>query len=891
MRWGERRSAVDEREEVLSHIRIEADRLVSEGVAPGEAMERARERFGHHATLEPTHVGRARFAEVVARDARHAVRRLLAAPLSTATILLSLIVGIGVNTAIFSLADQALLRPLPVPDPGTLVQLEWDGQWVGEGRGWGSLLPHPLFRALGDEQQVFSSMAARSPGEVTVMPPTGAERAQISLVTGEYFDVMGVRPHLGRVLGSEDDRILDGHPVVVLSHAYWQSRYGADPGVLGRQITMNGRPMTIVGVAPEGFHGTDWSQVPAMWTSMMMNGLVHRWGGLDEPRIRFQHVYARLRSGVSRLEAETAIQPWFQRYLRVDMERPSWPGDREPSEISAYLSSRLAVSPGGQGQAARAEELKEPVLILSAATALLLLLACLNVANLSVARAVARYRDTAVRAALGASRTKIMGERFVEAALLAAVGGALGVALAPAVSSWILQYLGSGGPEMSLSAELDGRTLWTAFFIATVATILSAVGPAWYASTTRPMAVLRSSNSASGVRLRKVLVVGQVALALVLLMGAGLFGSTLHQLRSLGPGFPTDQLVSFSVNPVNDGYQPLQGKLVLQEILESAQTLPGVEDAGLAAWALLEGAGWGNSMVVEGNPPKETPEYLPMNAVTPGFFDVLGRSIVRGRDFDAADHSTGEEWRWDHVIVSQSFVDRYLDGREPIGLRIDIARDLSEMPQLEIVGVVEDFAEHRLRDPLPQVYFPMMAQLRRGGTFYVRTDAPLGVIAPQIRQAVEDIDPALSIADVRTVDEQIDRLLVFERMLSALGTAFAVFGVFLAMIGVYGVLSFMVQSRTKEMGIRMALGAPVAVAARVVFADALRLSLFGVAVALPAIWILGRLVQSWLFGVDAMSVAGLSAATSVVVGLCVFASAGPARRLARTDPLEALRVE
>lgn len=893
MWWGRReRSDIDRREEELAHIRIEADQLVEEGVPVDEAMARARARFGSSPELDPTdRRPRMTRVELLGRDVRFAWRQLAAAPLSTATMLGSLIIGIGVNTAIFSLADQVLVRPLPVSDPDRIVQLTWEGTFVGEGRGWGDVLPHPLFLEVRDEERVFSSIAARSPGEVTLVTPAGPERAQVALVTGAFFEMLGIRPHLGRLIDQGDDRVLDGHPVVVLSHAYWTSRFGADSTVVGTQVQMNERPMTVIGVAAEGFHGTDWSVVPVAWTSMMMNGLVHEWGRLDQPRVRFQHIYARLDSGVSRAQAEASLQPWFERYLRTGMESADWPGDLENGDEASYLQSRLALRPGGQGQAARARELTEPVVILTIATALLLLLACLNVANLSLARAVARYRDTAVRTALGASRGRIMTERLVESALVALIGGSLGILITPLVGAWILDYLQVGGSGMAIEATLDARTLFTALLVACVATILSGVGPAWFASSTHPMGVLRGRDGTHGVRLRRLLVVGQVALALVLLMGAGLFGRTLGTLRSTGPGFDTTQLVTLTVNPGNEGYSAEEAKIVLGELGRALSTIPGVEQYGLSAWPLLEGGGWGNSMLVEADERFVTDLYLPMNAVTPGLFEALGVRVVRGRAFNDADRTSGDEWAWESAIVSQSFVDRYLPDREPLGVRIDFGRDPSASARMEIVGVVEDYAEQRLRDPMPQVYFPFWAQVRDGGSFYLKARTPLDVLAPEVRARIGEIDPRLTITDLRTLDEQIDRLLVFERMLASLGAAFAIFGTVLAMIGIYGVLSFSVESRSKEMGIRMALGAPRASASRLIVSDALRLTVFGVVAALPSIWLLGRLIESRLYGVTATNPVGLILSTSVIVVVCLAASVAPAWRMSRTDPMEAFRVE
>ncbi|MFC1661766.1 ABC transporter permease [Gemmatimonadota bacterium] len=732
--WSRKRSDLDQREEVQSHIRIEADRLEAAGTPREDALAFARARFGYTPHLDPVDsTFRPNWLENLARDIRYATRRLIASPISTATILTSLVVGIGVNTAIFSLADQALIRSMPVEAPDELVQLAWEGRFVGGGRGFGDLIPHPMYVDLRADQEVFQEIAARSPGEVTLVIGGRSERAQVELVTGSYFRMLGVRPLVGRFFSEDDDVALDAHPIIVLSHAYWVSRFGADSTVIGRQVHVNARSMTVVGVAPPGFHGTDWSVTPAVWVPMMMNDLVHEWGRLSERRVRFQHVFARLSPGVTREQAEIALQGWFQQYIRADIQREGWPGGVEASDMEQYLASRLRIRPGGQGQAARGGDFRQPMLILSAATAFLLLLACLNVANLLVAKAVARHRDLAVRTALGASRGRVMMERLVEAGLVVGVGGGLGVALAPPVSSWILSYLRVGGSEMALRAQLDGRALVAALVISLIATIVSGVGPAWFAASARPMGALgtRGGTSMGGLGLRQALVVGQMSLAVVLLIGAGLFGRTLGSLRSEGPGFASERLLVFTLTPTNDGYEDLESKRVLLRILDEVQSLPNVSAAGMAIWPILEGGGWGNTVVVEGARRFETDEALPMNAVSPGFFAALGVPVTLGRDFDSRDILDEDGWRIRSAIVSEAFVERYLPGEYPIGARVGFGR---EPWRTEIVGVVRGYHEHTIRDSEPQVFLPVWERPAGTGTFYVRSspDCPDDPLTPPV---------------------------------------------------------------------------------------------------------------------------------------------------------------
>ncbi|NKB86624.1 MAG: FtsX-like permease family protein [Acidobacteria bacterium] len=898
--WGKGRSDRDRAEEQQSHIDLETDQLIAEGVASEKARAMARARFGHNAHLErPTSWPRPSWLAIIARDTRYASRQLAHAPVATATILLSLVIGIGVNSAIFSLADQVLVRALPVEAPHEIVQLDWQGEFMGGGRGFGSLIPHPLYvdvRAHHDSlgSPLFRHIAARSPGRVTVSLQEGTERAQVELVTGDYFALFGIRPELGRVFTADDDQVLDGHAVVILSHTYWRTRLGADPDIVGTELRINARPFTIVGVAPPGFHGTDWSVSTELWMPMMMNAFVHDWGELDEHRVRFQHVYARLMDGVDAGRAQATLQPWFERRLVTDMEQEEWPADVEAAKLDQYLASTLAINAGGQGQAGRAEELRSPIVILSAATALVLLLACLNVANLSLAQTVSRSRETGVRAALGASRRRLMAERLAEAGLLAGIGTGAGVLLAPFFGRWILSFLQVGDvAALALRPELDLRALFTAGMIAVVATLLSGVGPAWFAGATEPIGALKAAGRSmtGGMGLRRALVVGQVGLALVFLVGATLFGLTLRSLKLDGPGFATDGLMTFTVNPLNDGYELPESKLAIEQILRGLQKLPEVDEASVSSFALLTGGGWGNTMLVESDRQFMTEEAMPMNAVSPESFDTLGVRVVRGRNFDDTDRYDEEGWLLRSAIVSEEFVRRYLPDHEPLGVRIDFGFGGFREPRVEIVGVVQDYREQDLRDREPKVYFSVWERTVNRGVFYIRAQQSSEALGGRLLEVVKGVDPMITVSDLRTFDGQIDRLLVFERMLATLGSAFAGFALLLAMIGIYGVLSFAAQSRSKEIGIRVALGARPGSAAGLILSDAAKLALIGVTVALPVAYALGRLVETQLYGVGTLDPMVLAGCVSLLLAVCLAASAAPALRAARVDPQEAFRAE
>lgn len=894
-----RRSEEDFDAEIESHLQLEADRLVETGLSRDEATAAARRAFGNvmNARERFYESNRRMWLDDLSRNARYALRQMRSAPGVTLAIVLSLALGIGVNTAIFSLADQALLRALPVSEPERLVQLDWQGRFVGLGMGsvgFGNLVPYPLYRELREENDVFEDVFARSSWEVHVAVAGESEPASVELVTGSYFPTLGVKPALGRLLTDADDLREDAHPVVVLSWEYWHSRFGAAPGVLGQQVRVNDYPMTVVGVAERGFRGMDWSVSPALWVPTMMKARVTpEWSGLFDRKQRFLQAYGRLKAGVSRAEAEQSLQPWFASYLRADTEREGWPQLSE-RQLGEYLSSRLDLLPGGQGQSAMRESVRQPMLILVAASILILVLACLNVANLSLARALARRRGTALRAALGASRRRIVGEQLIESALLALTGCVVGAAVAPAISAGMLAFLPQhGGAGVALSPALDLRVLGYAAAAAVLATLLSGTAPALFAASVRPVRAIReqASTVTESLGLRKALVVGQFALALVLLIGAGLFSGTLATLRAEGPGFPTDNLLMFRVKPISDGYTVADSKPLFRRLLVELEALPQARHVGLAAYGLLRMERWNNPVTVDSTERVVTEESLPMNAVTPGFFEALGVRVTRGRGFTARDSKRGSEWDLRSTIVTEEFVRRYVPDGNPIGARIAFGTRPDADPTIEIVGVVSDFHSHALRKPEAQIFFALWERSVTDGVFYARMRAGSGGAARSIRDAVARVDPGLAVLSLRTVDDQLDRMLANERMLATLAGAFATCATLLAMIGLYGVLSYSAARRTREMGIRRALGATGWTAGALVLEEAAALAALGLAIGLPASWALGRLVESQLFGVRPMETAVVAGAGALLTLVCLAAGALPARRAGTVSPLVALREE
>ncbi len=893
------RNDEDFRAEIEAHIAIEAEQLMAQGMSRDEAFASARRAFGNvTGARERFYESRRRiWLDHLKRDVRYALRQIRKAPVATATIIVSLALGIGFNTAVFSVADQALMRALPVREPSRLVQLDWNGEFIGIGMGnvgTGSLIPFPLYRELRADNDVFEDMLGRAAADVHLTLGDKSEPAAVELVTGSYFPTLGVRPALGRLLNDDDDLQPDAHPVVVFSYDYWTSRTGQDPSIVGKKVRINDYPMTVVGVAERGFHGMDFFQSPALFVPMMMKARVTPpWSGFDERHARFMQTFARLEPGVSRVQAQAALQPWFKAYLEADTKREDWP-QLTDRQLDEYLGSTLDLKPGGQGDTfLQTYIIEKPILILAAASSLMLLLACLNVANLSVAKALARRRETALRSALGASRRRILAEQFIESAILASAGCLAGALIAPPVIRALAAFLPqvyTGGP--ALIADLDTRVLAFAAAVTATVTVASGVAPAFYAASVRPVTALKAqaTSIAGGLGFRKALVVGQFALALILLIGAGLFARTLGTLRAQGPGFPTANLLTFRLEPFDDGYSGLETKRLLRRALAEIQAMPDVDHAGVLRMEMLRQGGWNNPVTVDAGERIVT-DNLSMNAVTPDFFEALETPIVQGRDFDQRDARDDTAWNLQSAIVNREFVRRYLPDTDPVGLRLGIG-DRPETPtDIEIVGVVKTFHNNGLRDPEPLVFFPLWEMGVNGGTYYVRSRSSSESAAHAIRAALNRIDPNLTIQSMRTIDDQLDRLLTTERMLATLAGVFAVLATFLAMIGLYGVLSFSAARRTKEIGIRLALGSPQWAARALIVKEAAVLTAIGAAIAMPLSWALGRFVESQLFGVRPMDPATIVGAAGALALVCIAASAAPARRAGAVSPLEALRSE
>ena len=845
------------------------------------------------------------------RDLNFALRTLRRTPGFTLVAVLTLALGIGANTAIFTLLNQVLLRLLPVKDPHSLVMLTMRGKHYGS--NWGSnAISYPMYKDFKEHNEVFSGMMARFPIYASVTVGNASERVKAELVSGSYFDVLGVTTAIGRPFTPDDDRSRDGHPVVVLSYNYWRDKFGAKPDVIGSTILVNNNKMTVIGVSQAGFDGVELSDPPSIFVPMMEQ--VELMPGnkdmLTNRRNRWVNVFGRLKPGVSAETAKASLQPFMHSMLEMEVKEEAF-RNASPYDREQFLKCWMDVIPGSQGRQNVQRGLSTPLWVLMATTGMVLLIACANIANLLLARATRRQKEMAIRLAIGASRGRIISQLLIEMLVLAMAGGALGLMLAFWADKALMSiYLPADSARLNITTSPDLRVLLFTFGVSALTALAFGLVPALQTTKPNVGSVLKDEASAvvgSGNKgLRKSLVVVQVALSLLLLIGAGLFLRSLDNLSQLGPGFNASRLIGFEIDPTLNGYKPDRAKLTYRELTEGLKTLPGVESVGLSSMRILEHNEWDSSMTVEGyNPDKPDDRAEPyMNSISPNYFATLGVPVVAGRDFSDADtremkHSDrvssdpDDDYVPATVMINETFARKFFAGKDPIGRHLGFGSDPGTRTDMEVIGVVKDIKYTDLRDEIPpQAYVPYLASRYVGGmTVYVRTTADPKVLMNLIREKVRDLDPNIPIFDMRTTDEQIQNSLSAERMIASLSTVFGLLATILAAVGLYGLMAYNVVQRTREIGIRMALGAAQRDVVWMVMRDVLILVGVGIAVGVPAALALTSIVRSQLYGLSGHDPTTLVLAT---VGLAIVAFAAgyiPAMRASRLDPMRALRYE
>ena len=827
-------------------------------------------------------------------DLRLALRGLRRNPLFAAVAILSLALGIGANTAIFTLLDQMLLRKLPVKAPDELVMLYQQGSHMGSNMGT-RMHSYPLYQDLQSRAEPLAEVLCRRLVEASISIDNRTERIQAEMVSGNYFTMLGVKPALGRVFNSEeDDRLYQGHPVAVLGYDYWVNRFSRDPGVIGKKILVNNSPMTIVGVSAAGFAGIDPAVAPQIRVPVQMKPVMvptWSWVHMDNRRSRWVQVFGRLKPGYTVESARAPLQGLFTQIRAYEMTLPA-AKDWSAYSRERFMQGQLLVESAAMGFSFLRNEFSTALMVLMCMVGLVLLIACANVANLLIARGFMRQKEIAVRLSLGASRRRLVKQLLVESLLLSFLGGLAGLALALVLTRGLLALIPVEGQPLLIDAAPDGRILAFTFGLTFATGIVFGLLPALRASRPDPWTTLKDTvgsiaGTGGSLFLRKGLVTAQVALSFLLLFGSGLFVRSLQNLKTTDTGVALDNLVTFQLSPDLNGYDVPRRSNLYQELLDRLRTTPGITDAGLAAVPILSGDEWDNYMSVEGHRPADGENMQAfMNAVSPGYFATMKIPLLEGRDFRRSD--LAEEWKV--AIVNRRFAEHFFKGTSAVGKRIGNGGGPTAKLNIEIIGVVADSLYEGPREGVRrQVFVP------NGGTgsaaFYVRTTTASSSAYSLIRNEVKGLDSALPLYSVKTLAGQLDETLLSDRLIALLSGGFGLLATVLASVGLYGVMAFVVARRRKELGIRLALGAQPGRVIWMVMREVVVLLAIGLAVGVPAALALGRYVSAQLYGIEPND--PLIAGTTVALLSVVSAAAGliPAHRASRIDPILALRYE
>lgn len=826
----------------------------------------------------------------IRQDIRFALRTLAKSPVFTGVAVASLALGIGVNTALFSFVDHLLLRSLPVREPERLVLLDAKGPIAGMVVN-DQAFSYPTYKDIRDRNDVFEGLLGRYETEVSVTWKNQTEVATGEIVTGNYFDVLGLQPHLGRLLSPADDQTPGAHPVVVLGHRYWTRRFGADPAVVNQKVLINGQPMEVIGVAPPRFHGVLVGSSMDLYVPAMMKAqITPTWNGLDSRRVFWLNLFARLKPGISREQAQARLARLHRSILEQEIQQI----EQAPASFrERYVNKALTVAPGYRGRSWIRERMEKPFLVLLCMVGLVLLIACANIANLLMARAAARQREIAIRLALGASRWRLIRQLVVEASLLALFGGLLGVLIAVWAGDVLAGFVMSGPSSQGLGwSSPDLRTIGFTLGLSMITALVFGLVPAWKATRPSVADTLKDqagsvSSVVSDVRLRKGLVVAQIALSLLLLSGAGLFARSLYNLRTLDPGFETDSLVTFTVNPSLNGYAPERSFALFEQIQNALAGLPGVRSVAMSDNPVLTGNVQMFSVKVEGYQASDGENMSPdLARISPGYMSTLGVKLLAGREFTEADKKDKPKV----AIINDVMARKYFGGQSPIGRRIGFGR--SE-PDTLIVGVVANTRGTNLRDENRRfVYRPYTTNEQPSSlTYYVRAAGAPQQLLPAVRREVQRIDPTLPVVELKTMDAQVSEALAVDRAVAVMSAFFGLLATALASIGLYGVMAYTVTRRTREIGIRVALGAERKAVLWLVLKEVAVMAVLGMAIGLPVSVGLARFVEAQVYGIQSADPVTLAIAASVLLAVSLLAGYMPANRAARVDPLRALRYE
>jgi putative ABC transport system permease protein len=837
----------------------------------------------------------------LAQDLQFAWRQLRKSPGFALTVVLTLALGIGANAAVFTLFDQVLLRMLPVQKPKELVRFVWKGSFQGSMSSFGgdsfNYFSYPMYKDLRDQNQVFQGLLASDKASVGVSWRNLSENEDAEVVTGNYFDLLGIKPALGRLFTQQDDTAKNANFVAVLSYNYWHIRFGASPDVVGQSILINGRPFTVLGVTPSNFDSAIGGYRPGVFVPVSMEAIAMPWRAPIEDLTNHQSVWltmvARLKPGITAAQAEAGLAPLWHSLRAAEL--PLYKSRTERFTKRYVDESHLKVVDDSKGFAPNRDDLQKPLVILMSMAGLLVVLCAVNVATLLLLRAAARAREMSMRYALGARRKRVVAQLLVEGGMLGIAGAAAGLALAPIVAATLVRVITSSDPGSEpYSASIDTRVLLFTLGLSFLATLVFSVAPIFHflhPDLTNTLRQNAGTASRSSQRFRKIAVGVQIGLSVLLLGGAGLFVRTLNNLRAQQVGFQTTHLDTFSLDPAASGYGEDRTLRTVTDALETLRHIPGVVAVAGTTDPELSGDSNTSNFSIQGYKPSEEENLnFEQPRITPGYFATLRQPILAGREFTGAD-AKGQP---SVAVVNLAFAKRFYGSpQNAVGRQIAEGSGSDTKYDTTIIGVVGNIKHTDMRTELgPAVYMPYL-QIKHptGVVVYIQTAQSPEMLVPSIRQAIRQLDPTLVVDGLRTMEEQIDRSVSDERALAFLAIGFSILAIVLAAVGLYGVLAYSTEQRTREIGVRLALGSPRSQVVLLVAREMFIIASIATIVALPSTVALAHLFSSQLYGVTAFDPVTLAAAVLLTAFMVIVAAALPARRAAAVEPIKALRTE
>jgi predicted permease len=889
----------DLEEEIRLHLDLREQQLIERGLRPADARRAAHLILGNATRIkEKSQMAWApEMLQDFMQDVAYGTRALWRSRSLATVAVISLALGIGANTAIFSLLDAVLLRSLPVKEPGQLVLL---GTGTDEGIGTdiadSELYSYPFYRQLQKRNDVFSDVAAIFSMTDAVhgfvvsksdQVNTESQMMHVVLVTGSYFPMLGTQAQLGRMLDEGDDSSEGDHPVAVISYSFWKRAFYSDPNILGRKVKLGSAMFNIVGVAPSEFFGTKVGDLPDIWVpTSMTKSVPPGWDFYSKDFTQCLNILGRLKPGIPLTAATTNVNLLLQQITKAFPD-----AELSRKNLDKLNKVRVPLTPVANGLSSLRQEFSQPLWILMSVVVLVLLIACANIGNLLLARSAARARELAVRQALGARRSRLIRQLLTESLLLALGGGVLGVGLGAAAIRLLLRMVSGGHETIPVGAGLDLRVLAFTFAVTMATALLFGTVPAFRATRLHLADSLKDGRGPGNTNaknpLGKALVVAQVTLSLVLMVGAGLFVRTLENLNNIDPGFNREGVLRLNIDSQTTGMKDDDPRLtaMFQQIESRVSAIPGVKAASFSAFTFHEGS-WNEAMLVPGMPGNEN-VAVHQNVVGNGYFATMQIPLLAGRLFNDGDTATSQ-----HVaVISEHVAKTLFPPGNPIGSHFKIPDDNREK-DYEVIGIVKDVKFFNLRENTKNVNYLSYRQRPWGfGDFEIRYSGDYRAISHAVQQAIHAVNRSLPIMNVTTLDEQVSRTMTNQRLVAQICSFFSILAAFLSCIGIYGVMSYTISRRTNELGIRIALGAGRARVRWLVLREALLLVSGGIVLGVPIALMGRRLVGTMLYGIHGSELASLLLAAVLLLVVAVLAGFLPARRASKVDPMVALRYE